>query len=169
MSRKSIGDALGVLGVIASLGFVGMELRQSNIEARAAAFQGIGAQLNEFHQFVGADSTLNRLFWEASQPELVAQWSVADWRLVTRGRVSSLRIAESVQLQAEQGLLDETAMERLGGFGANTEVYGFACLWPMLSTVISPGLRDYVNRTHPLRLECVPSAALDSFLAGAAA
>ena len=165
MSRKSIGEALGVLGVIASLGFVGMELRQSNIEARAAAFQGIGAQLNEFHQFVASDSTLNRLYLERRSPTSVARWSIDDWNLFMRSRIAALRIAETTYLQGEQRLLDDTAMEQLGGFRANTEHYANACIWPVVSRAVAPSFRRYLESTYPNRPTCESSEGLVSFLA----
>ena len=42
MSGKAIAEALAAMGVIASMMFVGMEIRQSNAQARAAAYQSIG-------------------------------------------------------------------------------------------------------------------------------
>ena len=42
MSRKSIAEAIGLVAVVASLGFVGLEIRQNTRMARAAAYQSIG-------------------------------------------------------------------------------------------------------------------------------
>ena len=42
MSSKAIREALAALGVIASLLFVGFEIRQNTMVARASAYQAIG-------------------------------------------------------------------------------------------------------------------------------
>ena len=50
MSGKAGRETLGMLGVIASMIFVGFEIRQSNVQARAAAYQAIGVATAEFHR-----------------------------------------------------------------------------------------------------------------------
>ena len=42
MSTKAIGETLAALSVVASLIFVGYEIRQNTVAARAAAYQAIG-------------------------------------------------------------------------------------------------------------------------------
>ena len=42
MSTKAIRETLAALGLIASLLFVGFEIRQNTIAARASAYQSIG-------------------------------------------------------------------------------------------------------------------------------
>ena len=49
MSGKAIRETLAALGVIASMVFVGLEIRQSNVQARAAAYQAIGIASAEAH------------------------------------------------------------------------------------------------------------------------
>ena len=49
MSGKAIRETLAALGVIASMVFVGMEIRTSNVQARAAAYQAIGIATAEWH------------------------------------------------------------------------------------------------------------------------
>ena len=49
MSGRRLSEMLAAVGVIGSLVFVGQEIRQSNIQARAAAYQEIGiATAREF-------------------------------------------------------------------------------------------------------------------------
>lgn len=65
MIRQSVAAA----GVVASLAFVGMQIRQSNIQARAAAYQAIGIATSEFHR--SFDARMNRLTTESDYPEAV--------------------------------------------------------------------------------------------------
>jgi hypothetical protein len=46
-----------------------MQIRQSNLQARAAAYQAIGIATSEFHR--SFDARLNRLMTESSYPEAV--------------------------------------------------------------------------------------------------
>ena len=40
--QKNIFEAVGVVAIVASLIFLSLEIRQSNVQARAAAYQAIG-------------------------------------------------------------------------------------------------------------------------------
>ncbi len=42
LSLRGIGEAIAVIGVIGSLIFVGLEVRQNTIQSRAEAYQSIG-------------------------------------------------------------------------------------------------------------------------------
>ena len=53
MSSTAVRESLAALGVIASMVFVGLQIRQSNIQARAAAFQEIGIATAEAHRVMG--------------------------------------------------------------------------------------------------------------------
>jgi len=57
---RNIVELAGIFGILASLVFVGLELRASNVQARAAAFQAIGIATSEFHQTM--DDRLDLLF-----------------------------------------------------------------------------------------------------------
>jgi hypothetical protein len=50
MSGKAVRETLAALGVIAWMVFVGLELRQSNVQARAASYQAIGIATAELHR-----------------------------------------------------------------------------------------------------------------------
>src|SRR5580765_4788239 len=50
ISSGTIRQSVAAVGVITSLAFVGMQIRESNIQARAAAYQAIGISTAEFHR-----------------------------------------------------------------------------------------------------------------------
>ena len=77
MSRRTIRQSVAALGVITSLAFVGMQIRESNIQARAAAYQAIGISTAEFHR--GFSARMNRLATESVYPEAVKRWILEDW------------------------------------------------------------------------------------------
>ena len=67
-------------GVILSLAFVGMQIRESNRQARAAAYQAIGISTAEFHR--GFTPRMNRLATESAYPDAVKRWTLEDWETV---------------------------------------------------------------------------------------
>ena len=118
----------------------GIELRDSNLQARAAAFQAIGIATSEFHQTM--DDRINLLFEQAFDEEALKTWSYIDWLAADRRVRADLRLFETALLQVDQGLLDEAAIVNLGfaAFGENwLAIPAAACLWPRLSE--GPGRR----------------------------
>ena len=156
MTGKAARETLGMLGVIASMLFVGLELRQSNVQARAAAYQAVGIATAEFHRIT--DERWIRISLESRDPTALVRWTPIDWELLFRSSLDGLRMAETVQLQVEQAVLPADAMERLGynwyrtGFLSQPAAH---CIWPMLRSGLSATILEYVERTpQAARAEC---------------
>lgn len=157
---KTYVELVGIFGIVISLVFVGIELRNSNLQARAAAFQTIGIATSEFHQTM--DDRLNLLFEQAFDEEALKSWSYSDWLAVDRRVRADLRLFETALLQVEQGLLDEEAIVNLGfaAFGENwLGIPGAACLWPRVSEGpgrVGPEVRKWIESRSPLaeRAQC---------------
>jgi len=133
-AKKNIIEIVGIFGVLLSLVFVGLELRDANVQAKAAAYQAIGIATSEYHQTM--DDRLNLLFEQAFDPNLLSAWSFSDWLAVDRRLRADLRLYETILLQVEQGLLEESAVENLGfaSFSKNwLSIPGAVCLWPRVS------------------------------------
>ena len=157
---RNVVELVGIFGILASLIFVALEIRDSNRQARAAAFQAIGIATSEWHQTM--DDRLNLLFDQAFDEEKLQQWSYSDWLAADRRLRADLRLLETVLLQVEQGLLDESALINLGfeGHGNNwLGTPGAACLWPRLSRgpgKVGPLTRAWIENGSPEtdRAEC---------------
>lgn len=153
-SIKSYVELVGLFGIILSLVFVAIELRNSNIQARAAAFQAIGIATAEFHQTM--DDRLNLLSEQASDAEQIKNWTYADWLAIDRRARADFRLFETALLQVDQGLLPETAINNLGfaSFGDNLlGIPAVACLWPRLSKGpgrVGPRVREFVEQSSPI-------------------
>ncbi len=139
--RRDTIEAAGLVAIVASLIFLGLEIRQSNVQAKAAAFQAIGIATAQWHSNV--DDRVNRLFTEAYYPEAIERWTLADWERYKRVQISVARLQETLLLQVEQGLLDVDALNSLGYTleehpAVNTPA--FRCIWP--------DIRDFVGDSH---------------------
>jgi hypothetical protein len=127
---------------------VGLQIRQSNIQARAGAYQAIGIATSEFHR--SFDARMNRLATESEYPEAVKRWTLEDWERWERLLSADLRMLETVLLQVDQGLLPPNAITRLGyNWGPILSNPGFACVWPDLRTRVGPSVRKFIEDSTP--------------------
>jgi hypothetical protein len=148
ISSRTIQQSVAAAGVIASLAFVGMQIRESNIQARAAAYQAIGIATSEFHR--GFSPRMNRLMTESDYPQAVERWSLEDWETAERIFTADLRMLETILLQVEQGLLPSDATARLGyNWGPILSNPAMACLWPELRTQVGLSVRKFVEDSTP--------------------
>jgi hypothetical protein len=134
--------------VIISLLFVGMQIRESNIQARAGAYREIGISTAEFHR--GFSARMNRVATESVYPEAVKRWTLEDWETMERIETADLRMLEMIQLQVEQGLLPPDAVARLGyNWGPILNNPAMACIWPELRTQVSGSVRKLIEDSTP--------------------
>jgi hypothetical protein len=148
ISSRTIRQSVAAAGVVASLAFVGLQIRQSNIQARAAAYSAIGIATSEFHR--GFDARMNRLMTESDYPDAVKKWTLEDWERTERIFTADLRMLETILLQVEQGLLPPDATTRLGySWGPILSNPAMACLWPELRTQVGPSVRKFIEDSTP--------------------
>ena len=148
ISSRTIRQTLGAAGVIISLVFVGMQIRESNIQARAAAYRAIGISTAEFHR--GFNARMNRLTTESEYPEAVKRWTLEDWETMERITTADVRMLEMIQLQVEQGLLPPDAVARLGyNWGPILSNPAMACMWPELRTQVGSSVRKLIEDSTP--------------------
>ena len=146
MATKMIRETLAALGLIASLIFVGYEIRQSTISARAAAYQEIGVATA-----AAFDSMANDRQYLMSVQKDADDMDSTDWRQLGLKMTEFARLGETVLLQVEQVLLPFDAMERLGYAGWMTlfEVPKTACVWPLIRPGVSKSFRKFVEGSQP--------------------
>lgn len=153
---REAGELIG-LGLLAgSMVFVGLEIRQSNVQARATAYQAIGIATAEFHRKF--DDRLAMLAVESRDPDRIADWSTTDWERYFRNWTESLRLFETLLLQVEQEVLPEESLDRLGWGQTPDYAWGnpvFNCLWPDLRELMGESLRERFEVQMPQdRYDC---------------
>ncbi len=152
MSGKAIRETLAALGLIASLVFVGVEIRQNTIASRAAAYQAIGiATADAFHS-----AALDRQFL-VSGSKLAAEMDEIDWLQYASWMAGFARLGETLLLQVEEGILGPDAMERLG-YGGWQRIFQDpkgACVWLLIRRGVSPSFREFVEEGQDLQaIDC---------------
>ncbi len=112
MNRSSIPEALAAIGVIVSLIFIGVEIRQNTAAARGATFQAIseGAAQSAFD--AAANDRLPRLFAQirASDPPL-SEFSAEEQERLRFIYLFAVRRLENVWVQVNEGVVDQGAFE----------------------------------------------------------
>ena len=146
MKTVTVVESLGLIAVFAGLIFVGLEIRQNNRLAQAAAYQEIGFATAENWRNMSEDPAFNRVllrhfyadsdWWAEQEPRDVE-------RLITLW-IGFLRQYETIYLQVDLGLLDEVAMERLG-WGLVREIPALRHLWPHVGLVVEPTFATYLT------------------------
>ena len=141
---------MALLGVVASLVFVGLELRQNRISARAAAYQELGIAIADNWMGRANDRVLNDLVSLASTADSATWASVSDSDVyLLRSYVAAnLRLHETVYLQVDQGLLEPDALDTLGW----TYFLGSTLLgrmWSQVRPLVTPGFAAYLENENP--------------------
>jgi hypothetical protein len=149
-SFRKLGEAAAVLGVVGSLVFVGLELRNNGRAARAAAYQELGLAAADTWLMKATDRELNDLV-EIADADDPAGWDgldESDRRLVTSYVQGLVRQYETVFLQVNEKLLPADAMESLGwhGFGETNLVIR---TWPRVRKYVTPGFAAYLEAASP--------------------
>ena len=141
-------EVIGLFAVIAGLVFVGLEIRQTNRLAQAAAYQEIGSATAQNWHDMSQDPDFNRVFLRHFTAE-PAWWAELDPRDVERlitAWIGFLRQYETIYLQIDLGLLDGVAVDRLG-WGLIRELPALRHLWPYVGFAVDPTFAAHVTET----------------------
>ena len=153
MMRLSIGETLAAVGVIASLIFVAMEIKQNTIASRAAAYQAIGLAAASSLD----DMAHDRELFENVFAKAPADMDQIDWWQFNRLMSSRARLCETLLLQVIEGALPEDAMDRLGCNGWRTILDDpkTACVWPPMRRWVGTAFREFVEEGRdPELIDC---------------
>ncbi len=147
---REVGEAVALIGVVASLVFVGLELRESTIAARAAAYQELGVAVADNWMGRANDRALNDLIHIAATGDS-ASWAnlnASDVYLLRSYALANIRLYETVYLQVEQKLLDANALERLGWTNLLHSLF-LERMWPEVRSMVTPAFASYLEAERP--------------------
>lgn len=116
MSSKRYGEVVAAAGVILSLLFVGLELRQNNSLARAEAYRSTSSEYAALATASAMDERLNHLMGRVMFGDLGAG-ELSDLDDVQRlGSLLAawVKLNESVYFQVQENVLDSTAYSLMG-------------------------------------------------------
>ena len=119
MSKKTIIEILGLVALIGSLIFVGIEIRQNSLAVRGATHQSISEQVTKLYMHVATNERLSKLVsqmlpGDTSDDNLRNQLNAADELSLDFTVLTGLRRIENIYLQESDGILSDKAFERIG-------------------------------------------------------
>ena len=113
MKRQYI-EIAGLVSIIASLIFVGAEIRQNTIAIRGATQQEISLQLSEMLTLVVENERLAYLMDEAFNGITKAELSKVDFSTFRAFANIGFRRIENIYLQHQNGFISDDAFQRIG-------------------------------------------------------
>ena len=155
--KTSMKDLLGSAAVVAGLVFVGVEIRQSTIAAKAVAYQELGLATAAVWADLSQDPEalrVNVIMTTTGRTGPVPYPGLDGALRVGANMMAWFRIAETVHLQVEQGLLPDDAMERLG-YATSFDSPVASCAWPIARDAVGPQFRAYLEQNFDFaRYDC---------------
>ena len=147
MGRDRVLEWVGLAAVVAGLAFVGLEIRQNNRLAQAAAYQELGSVTAQNWMDLSMDPEFAPAFLSHFRGDST-WWAEQDSSTVARlvaHHTGSLRQFETIFLQVELGLLEDDAIESLG-WGSYPDLAVLRRLWPWVSQGLRPTFARYITQ-----------------------
>ena len=140
---RDVVEISGVLAVVLSLVFVGLELRQTAAAVRAAAFQSMTSDAHDVNLARAGTPELNvalRLWLEDAESLTVDQDNAAwAWEF------AALRHFENIHRQAELRVLPLEDVDRRLALHANFDSPRFAARWARAKVGFGPSFVAYLD------------------------
>ena len=139
----AIGQLVGAIGVVASLIFVGIQVRQSVRASKATAFQGLVSSIIDVNMTHIANPELLGIIDRAGKGEAL---SPTDHRLYVTLVLSAARLAQSAHYQAELGLVDKSKLESIVyNLVRHLKTSTGQAVWAELGKRSDPQFRAYIE------------------------
>ena len=145
-SRRSWGELIGAAGVIASLIFVGFEVRQNTAAVRGATYQSIADASLEQVRWFADNERLLEFRARVEQGALEADFTREENLLQGADYVMTIRRIENIFVQVREGLVGEEAILR---FRPSAEYFAspyFREFWILWGPQVEPEFRVYFER-----------------------
>lgn len=149
MTAKDFRDTVGLLGVIASLIFVGLEVRQNTRVARAEAYRGLDQAMAQWYFVAATDDELVPLlrgvFLEGVRRDELS--GPDKWR-VGMMLDAAIRSHEFLFRQVEEGVLPPHSLDRAGSITFNAPY--MRDLWPVVRSQYREDFAAYFEARYQL-------------------
>lgn len=139
----AIGQLIGAGGVIASLIFVGIQVRQSVRAAKATAFQGLVSSIIDVNMTHIENPEILEIIDRAGRGEPL---DAAEHRLYVTLVLASVRLAQSAHYQTQLGLLDKSKLESVTyNLVRHLNTAPGKAVWSEIGQRSEPKFREYIE------------------------
>lgn len=139
---RFVAEMVGLVGLVASLGFVGMEIRQNTTAVRSATIQAVSDQAMELTLSMATDAQLPRLVYDMTRGGITeADLGSEDYMRLRLAVVAGLRRQENLYLQVQNEVIPNSALDNVSfGFYRNAFVRE---IWATDAELFDPGFAEY--------------------------
>ena len=115
MNKRAFIEIFGLISVIGSLLFVGVEISQNTQAVRGATHQAVSDQVSELYLEIASDERLSRLAYEMLVMNIKRnEMSTTDQMSLDFIQLMGFRRVENIFLQYKNGILSKDAIDRIG-------------------------------------------------------
>ena len=115
MNKRAFIEIFGLISVIGSLLFVGVEISQNTQAVRGATHQAVSDQASELYLELASDERLSRLAYEMLVMNIKRdELSTTDQMSLDFIQLMGFRRVENIFLQYKNGILSKDAIDRIG-------------------------------------------------------
>ena len=115
MKNRQIFEIIGLLSVIGSLIFVGIEINQNTAAVRGATQQEVSSQISEFYKIGIENERMAYITYQAMNGDITKDdLNDTDYQRFLFLSMMGFRRVENVYLQYKNGFLDKVAFDRIG-------------------------------------------------------
>ena len=147
MRGKSLREVVGFAGVVGSLVFVGLEIRQNTLATRAAANQNMGTAISAVWLETAQDPERSLLTLQFLDDRSMELTPTEEAQLANQS-IAALRQYEVIWRQVELGLLGP---EVLTYFGFEPGGIATGRIWPRIRDRMSPDFRAFLEESAAAR------------------
>ncbi len=151
----SIGELLGAVGVIASLLYLSVQVRQSSTATKLATSHSIASAARDWNRAMIDDIDLSWVFQVGTEdPSRLDDKERSQFLHVC---FSFFRMFEDIHYQYEHGAVDE---DLWAGYARHFGAYakqspGVSAYWEMRRDIFRPAFRDFLDNYVPPNIELV--------------
>lgn len=144
----ALGELAGAIAVVASLIYVGFQLKQNTSAIRGERYSSINSQLvNVYTDWAGNDKIPELINLFAAERATLSSFSPDDVVRIRLMFTAAARIIEDVYRQVSEGNLPESALEHLGT--AHWFMLPIAEeIWPTMNMNFSDDFRSYIETRY---------------------
>ena len=115
MNKRAFIEIFGLISVIGSLLFVGVEISQNTQAVRGATHQAVSDQVSELYLEIASDERLSRLAYKMLVENIKRnELNKTDQMSLDFIQLMGFRRVENIFLQYKNGILSEDAIDRIG-------------------------------------------------------
>jgi hypothetical protein len=139
---RELGELLAALGVVLSLLFVAVQIRQTNALARVQISQDLAAGFREVNAPLEENADLAELFAAVMNDVPRSDFTRAEQLRVSAVYFTSVRLWESAWLAYREGIGQDRSLEGIGALGFFSTEY-FRETWPLIRDAHDPEFVEF--------------------------